>query len=571
MRLSQKLMALAIIPILIFTLLTYLYIIPETRKNIYTEKDLQLQSQVENVKSVIAYFYSLAENSILTTEEAQRQAIELTSAMRYGENGYFWIDDQSHINVMHGDQPQTVGKDRGDLQDIYGTYNVREYVQGAAEHPDEGYYLNLWYTKPDAPEKPLYRRVYAKLFAPWGWIICTGMSIANVENTITPTVQALLLINTLLIVIVLPLIFWFSKKSIIKPLDHVINKINQMASRSGDLTQTINVKRHDEIGLLAKAVNGLITNLRQLIGEIDRVSGQAATASQELTDNAQLSAMVAGHVAASIEQTASGAEQQLIVVTQALERVETITSGIAAGATNATATAELANQTAEHANAGAEAVDTTIRQMHQIEARVAESARLVTELGEQSGEVGKIIETIAAIARQTNLLALNAAIEASRAGEHGRGFKVVAGEVRKLAEASHTATRQIADLIHSVQSKTEMVVTTIVNGNSEVQKGAESVEQAGQAFKNISSQVVQVAQTNTETAEALAGLAAHSRQVLDAVQEVENIGREITTQTQQIAAATQEQSTATESIVASSRSLDSLATKLHDNLGQFTV
>lgn len=571
MKLSQKLMVLTIISILLITLLTYIYLIPAIRTRIYTEKDQQLHFQVDNIESTIYYFYNLAENGILSIEDAQKQAIALTSAIRYGDNSYFWIDDLSHISVMHGDLPQTVGTDRSDLQDIHGTYTVREYVQGAVAHPTEGYYLNLWYTKPDAPEKPLYRRVYAKLFQPWGWIICTGITVADVEKTIAATIQGLLAINILLILVVLPLIGWLANRSFLRPLHHIIEKINQMASRSGDLSQSIEIKRRDELGILAGAVNNLIHNLRQLIGEIDQVSTQLTMASQELTENAQLAAMVAGGVALSGQQASSGAENQLTVVTTALQKVETVTAGIASGAANATATAKLADQTAEHAHSGAAAVERAIGEMHHIQSSTAESVRQITALDKQSKEIGQIIETITVIARQTNLLALNAAIEASRAGEHGHGFAIVAGEVRKLAEASHVATRQIANLIHAFQSNIEAIVAIISSSNADVQKGAESVDLAGQAFKTIHAHVVEVAQTNTKTADSLAQLANQSQDVLDAVKEVETISRAIAEQARQISAATQEQSAAIEEMAASSKTLDTQAANLHESLGQFRI
>lgn len=570
MKISSKLMLVTIVPIVLFTLFSYFYIIPQARNSIYREKDLQLKNNVESVHSLIAYYASLAEKGTLTTQEAQAKAIEATTKIRYAQSSYFWIDSTSLINIMHGDQPKLVGQDRSGVKDIKGTYTVREYVTGAQQNTESGYYLNLWYAKPNVPE-PLHRRVYAKLYEPWGWVICTGINIDDVEETVSTVTTSILLANLLLSLITVIFMYWFSRQTITKPLQNIIDKLRQMANNGGDLTKRLDVQRNDELGHLALVVNDMTENLQQLIKQIVHSAQQVSAASEELTVSAEQSAQAASQVAALTAQTAVGTKRQSETAAVVLTAVENITSGIQHGVSNAKETAEITNHTLVIATDGNQAIATAIGQMGQIESKTGESAKVIAELGESSYEIGKIITVIAGLANQTNLLALNAAIEAARAGEQGRGFAVVADEVRKLAEQSQTAAQQITGIIDKIQSRTDLAVTSITEGALEVKKGAQMVHQAGAAFKTITLEINGVATIAKTSAEVLLQLMDSGNRVLTAVQEVDSISSEITRQTQTIAASLEDQSSSMEEITASSQALSASSNQLEQAVGRFKV
>lgn len=570
MKIINKIMLITVVPVLCFSLISYFYIIPQARESIYREKDLQLQYNVENVHSIIGYYASLAEKGTLTVQEAQAQAVAATSKMRYGDNSYFWIDNTALVNVMHGDRPDMVGQDRGDTKDIKGTYTVKEYVAGAQNHRQAGYYLNLWYAKPDVPD-PLFRRVYAKLYEPWGWVICTGVNIDDVEQTVARVTTVIFAANLSLVALMLLFTYWFSRQTITKPLANIIDKIREMANSGGNLTQKLDVRNNDELGKLAAVVNDMTENLRQLVGQIAQSAGQVSAASEELSANAGQSAETAAQVASLTEQTAAATERQSQTANTALSIVESITTGIRHGVDSAKATAEITGNTAAIAGNGNAAIATAIEQMSQIQAKTSDSAAVIAELGESSHEIGKISNVIAAIANQTNLLALNAAIEAARAGEQGRGFAVVAEEVRKLAEESQTAAQQITAIINEIQGRTELAVTTINANAAEAQKGAAIVNQAGAAFERIRTEINKVAAIATQSADTLLPLMASSDQILAAVREVDGISSDITQQAQTIAAAVKNQSAAMREITASSQALLASANRLEQAVGQFTV
>ncbi|TCL37642.1 methyl-accepting chemotaxis protein [Anaerospora hongkongensis] len=570
MKISSKLMIVTIVPIVLFTLFSYFYIIPQTRTSIYREKDLQLKTNVESLHSLVAYYASLAEKGTLTVQEAQARAIEATTPIRYSQNSYFWIDNTSLVNVMHGDQPQLVGKDRSGVKDSRGTFTVREYIAGAQQNKESGYYLNLWYTKPGVPE-PLHRRIYSKLYEPWGWVICTGINIDDVEQTVAAATTSILLANLLVSLLTIGVMYWFSRQTITRPLQNIIDKLREMANNGGDLTKKIDIPRNDELGQLASVVNDMTDNLRQLIGQLSLSAQQVSAAAEELTINAEQSAQSAGQVAGLTEQTAAGTQRQSQTSAGVLAAVEDITAGIRDGAASAKETAAITDHTLTIIADGNDAIATAISQMKSIEHKTGESAEIIAELGESSFEIGKIITVIAGLANQTNLLALNAAIEAARAGEQGRGFAVVADEVRKLAEQSQAAAQQITGIIDKIQSRTESAVASITTGSLEVQKGTQVVQQAGAAFGTITQEINGVAAMARISAETLLKLVDHGTKVLAAVQQVDIISNEIMQQTQTIAASLTQQSTALEEITASSQALTALSVQLKQSVGQFTI
>jgi methyl-accepting chemotaxis protein len=311
--------------------------------------------------------------------------------------------------------------------------------------------------------------------------------------------------------------------------------------------------------------------LRELIQRILSTTDQVAASSEELTATAEQSAQAANQVASIITQTAQGAERQSMTVDKAVNLVEQIASGAEGEAKNTSNAADMTQRAVNAATDGNQAVATAIEQMNRIQTTVGDSAKVVSELGEWSKEIGKIVETISNIAGQTNLLALNAAIEAARAGEHGRGFAVVAEEVRKLAEDSQVAAKQIASLIEKIQGKTDTAVMAMTNGTTEVKKGAEVIDKAGDAFQNIMEQVQALAAVTHKTSKGLTQFAANSRQVLIAIKEVDTVSREISSQAQNVSAASEEQSASVEEIASSIRGLATLAEELQGAMRQFKM
>ncbi|HBS60193.1 MAG TPA: methyl-accepting chemotaxis protein [Firmicutes bacterium] len=362
---------------------------------------------------------------------------------------------------------------------------------------------------------------------------------------------------------------FFGARAIAKPVQTLAEVARKVAD--GNLRQSIEVKRTDEIGQLEQAFSDMTRDLRTMVHNIQDNAQRVAASSEELTASAEQSAQATNQVAASVTDVARGTEQQVSAVNEASAVIEQMSAGIQQVAASAGLVAEVADKTATAAHTGGKSVETAINQMSHIDETVSNSALVVAKLGERSKEIGQIVGTISGIAGQTNLLALNAAIEAARAGEQGRGFAVVAEEVRKLAEQSQEAAKQIADLIGEIQDDTDKAVNAMGDGTREVKIGTEVVNTAGEAFKEIMTLVTQVSSQVKEITAAIQQMAGGSEQIVASSRAIEKISKENAGQTQTVSAATEEQSASMEEIAAASQGLAKMAQDLQDIISGFKV
>lgn len=391
-------------------------------------------------------------------------------------------------------------------------------------------------------------------------------------------------------------------RSIIMPLRQVIQTSVQVvetdlrslveemdALAKGDLTRSFKIEtppvpidQKDEVGQLAYEFNALITGLQEigrsfmemtdslqiLISEVARESVELSASSNQLAASAEQSAGASAQIAATIQQVANGIAQQTDSVNRTasvMEQSNRAIDGVARGAQEQAAavakaselTAKIngllrgvvgkaengahdAEQAIQAANTSARQVGETIQGWDVIRSKVALSAEKVQEMGEHSGQIGLIIETIDDIASQTNLLALNAAIEAARAGEHGKGFSVVADEVRKLAEKSAAATKEIAHLIKDIQVTVAEAITAMEEGSQEVETGVAKAGEAGTALKEIMEVIARITDQIGEIANDLQEMDSSAGEVGEAMESVSAIVEENTAATEEMAAGSNE-------------------------------
>jgi methyl-accepting chemotaxis protein len=291
------------------------------------------------------------------------------------------------------------------------------------------------------------------------------------------------------------------------PLVAGVDLTNRIAS--GDLTVDVRSGSRDEVGQLMDAIRHMVENLRTMIARTVEIAGSIASASTQLH--------------ATSEQIATGAEEvanQTNTVATASEEMSHTSTDIAR---NCSMAAEASRQTTESAHDGARVVNDTIEGMNIIAERVQQSSRTVEALGARSDQIGQIVGTIEDIADQTNLLALNAAIEAARAGEQGRGFAVVADEVRALAERTTRATREIGEMIKSIQSETRDAVRAMGEGVREVEKGSESSRKSGRALEDILNRINEVAMQVNQIATAAEEQTATTSEVSMNIQQITEV------------------------------------------------
>jgi len=319
------------------------------------------------------------------------------------------------------------------------------------------------------------------------------------------------IIGTIIVCVVAAIVLGLLLAGIISaPIRKLADESNKIAS--GDLRVALKQSGSDEIGEMTGSFVAMVENLRTMIGKIEAASNRVTNTS--------------GEVYSTSEQMATGAEEvasQAATVATAGEEMSATSGDIAR---NCQMAAESANRANESAESGSQVVQYTVRCMYKIAERVNETSKTVASLGARSDQIGQIVGTIEDIADQTNLLALNAAIEAARAGEQGRGFAVVADEVRALAERTTRATREIGEMIKAIQAETRGAVTAMEQGVKEVESGTVEAAKSGEAITDIinqigslQTQVNQIATAAEEQTATTSEISSNMMQITEVVQQ----------------------------------------------------
>lgn len=390
------------------------------------------------------------------------------------------------------------------------------------------------------------------------------------SNAIIASASNMNLIFSIFIFVLSIAIGLYISRSISKPIRQVNEAVKVVAN--GDLTQTeIIVKNRDEVGELAASFNQMSQNLRELIREVGTSAEQVAASSEQLTASAEESTQAASQISAAIQEVAFGSENQLQGTEESAIAIEEVTQGLQKIAQSSQSVSETSAETAKSAEQGNKAIQQTINQMNEIQNSVNHSVVKVKLLNERSMEIKKIIDVITDISSQTNLLALNAAIEAARAGEHGKGFAVVADEVRKLAEQSSASADQIIELIRDIESNLNETIGAMDLVNKNVEIGVDVAGESGKAFEKILRAIEEVASQIQEVSSISEQLSANSQQVNASVQSIATIAKQVTSNSQNVVAASEEQSASMEEVTASASSLANMAENLQQTISKFKI
>ncbi|MFN7252777.1 MAG: methyl-accepting chemotaxis protein [Anaerobacillus sp.] len=378
------------------------------------------------------------------------------------------------------------------------------------------------------------------------------------------------IVATVIGIVIALVVALITAKRIVAPITAVVQLVEQVAK--GDLTgKEIVVKSNDELGRLIKSTNEMANNLRNLLTRTTETSNQVAAASEELTASSDQTTIATNQIASTIQDVAKGAAVTVNGAQESARAMEEMTVGIQRIAESSSLVSESSLDATQEAQEGNIALQRVIEQMNSISIAVKDASQIIGRLGERSNEIGSILGVITAIADQTNLLALNAAIEAARAGEHGKGFAVVADEVRKLAEESRQSADKISLVIHEIQADTLVAEKTMDNGTKEVAEGISVVEETGHAFEriltaiqNVSSQIQEVSATAQE-------MSASSEQVSASVDEMAIVSAETAEHFQSVAAGADQQLSSMEEIQASANNLSQLAQALQEEITKFKL
>ncbi|WP_371377136.1 methyl-accepting chemotaxis protein [Sporomusa aerivorans] len=422
----------------------------------------------------------------------------------------------------------------------------------------------------EAQTKYLGRQLTA--FAPVGQTGWAVLSFQNIEETMSNAddLRNLIIVVVLLSCILLALIGFFAVRRISRPITAISSVAAQIAG-GHIVTPAVTYTGQDEIRQLVEAFQVMAENIRQLIRQTGDAADATAISADQLAASSKQSAEASGQIALSAGEVAAGSETQRQAVDDATLLVQSISDKLQHIVSVTDAVVNNSQGTAKAAEDGNTKIELAVRQMNAIETTVANLAEVVGQMGEQSGEIGQIIDTISGIAKQTNLLALNAAIESARAGEHGRGFAVVAEEVKKLAEQSEAAAAQIAGLITAMQTSSGNAVAAMSDGSRQVQSGSETVRAAGVAFGEIVALIETTKSGIGSVAEDVQQMASAGAQIAGQMENIDRISRENAAHVQSVSAATEEQSAALEEIAASSQELQTMSENVRALTRKFTI
>lgn len=342
-------------------------------------------------------------------------------------------------------------------------------------------------------------------------------------------------------------------------------------TEQGDFTVKGTYQSKDELGLLTASFNKMVAGVRSIIETVGETSHQVASSSQELSASADESTKASEYISTTIQELAVGSDQQVESVENSRTVIKGMTEFAGRISSNAEKAAATADQTAKMSLEGTKAIDKVSAQMQSINETVVSLSEAFKHLTERSNEIGNITEVITSIAEQTNLLALNAAIEAARAGEQGKGFAVVADEVRKLAEQSAQSAEQITRLITIIQNDTKQTMNSVISATGEVKEGLVVVHEAGGAFQKIENSITEVVTQINDVTNLVKNLTAGTSEIETAISGVKEVAETAAGSTQTVSAATQEQLASMEEIAAASQILAQNAEELQHLIQKFKI
>lgn len=396
------------------------------------------------------------------------------------------------------------------------------------------------------------------------------LTTSQVLTDKTDTTILLIFISSILSILIAIFTALSLSKNISGPIKKLSIFANEIANNNLQI-DSIQIRNKDEIGYLAKSFNQMKDNLREIVYNVNKSSEQVAASAEQLLASSEQTVNATHQVSIAISDVASRIDTQNTNTEESARTLSEIAIGVQRVAKSTETVAESANETKNQANLGNESVEKLVNQMDFVY-RVSKDLRISMEqLQDRSNEIGKITEVITNIANQTNLLALNASIEAARAGENGRGFSVVADEVKKLAEQSAVSANQISAIINEIRNQTSAAVQNTIQGNNETKNALSIAEDTKDIFKRILGQINEVNIQAQELSAISEEISASTEEVNSAIDDVAKTSKVSAAKTQEISATSQEQLATMEEVNAAATSLATIAEELKDKVNSFKI
>ncbi|MDN0040675.1 methyl-accepting chemotaxis protein [Bacillus aerophilus] len=469
-----------------------------------------------------------------------------TNSIKIGQEGYAFVATSDQRYIAHKTEKAGT-KLTGDF--IEKMYHNKK---GSFEYEFNGQPKQMFYDTNEAT----------------GWKLAGTMYVNEVKEAAQPVLDLTMIILAAAIIIG-GIAIYFIIKSIRKPLIELSESAEKISQ--GDLTQHIEVRTHDEIGKLAQSFNDMSAKLKQVIQAVQNSIENVATSSEELTASAGQTAQATEHITSSIEQFSNSNEHQNEMIEKSSVQLNDMDRSLSHMVNTTSHMMESSIESSKTAQAGGELVQKTAGQMQTIEQAVKEAELVIAGLEQKSKDITSILGVINGIADQTNLLALNAAIEAARAGEAGRGFSVVAEEVRKLAEQSGSSSKEIESLTNEIVDEIEKSQKMFRQVAGEVQSGLNITDETKVSFEKITHKTSEMTEQMKQMNGSAQELSHGSNDISQAVNQIKELSRESSAGFQDIAASAEEQLASMEEISSSSATLSQMAEELRELIKQFKI
>lgn len=514
--------------------------IQTTRESMMDMKKAELKSYIDIAKTALS--------PVIAANGTREEAIKTLKEIKFGKNGYIFGYTSKGIRVLQGQSDKGLGENFFNLQDKKGNYLIQDLIKNSKLDKFTTYY----FPKPNQTE-PLPKLSYSAFFPQWDMMIGTGFYTDDVEATIermdeqskSVASSSLTTIGLFCLAIAVVVSFFavYVNRSIMKPLEQFDDSIRSFASGDADLTARMEISKVPEFNELTKNFNTFVASLQDIISKVSLVGQQVVDETNNMSNRA-----------AQVDELASGQQMETDQVATAMTEMTSTAHEIS---NNANQAADSAKDAEDNVNEANSIVTSAVNSVQDLAAEVAQASEVISKLEGDVQNISSSLNVIQDIAEQTNLLALNAAIEAARAGEQGRGFAVVADEVRKLASRTQESTGEINQMIDQLKAASDNAVKAMDSSQSRSSNAVTEANSAKEALEKIKGSIDIIMDMNSLIA--------------TATQEQSHVGQEISQRITVISDQSNQSASLANENRSGSQDLNGKAHQLYELVGRFTV